>query len=630
MFFLCLGHSSIFASPADSEAYLDILVEQSRKKDLSQKRLWHLLLHYKKGFFGGVESQEDGPDFFNAAKGKTDPQAELAATLKQFFSSLGSLKKGEEHPQCNFPARYKWLKSQLSFDPQRLQEQSCPRFEGWRKGLIPERITLVFASYYMNNPASMFGHTLLRIDKKREGVDQKLLDYGVNYAATLDTDNALLYSIKGLLGFFKGTFTIFPYYTKVQKYSQFESRDLWEYALNFTEDQIDMFLRHLWELGGNYFDYYYFQENCSYHILSLLEVANPALRLTDSFWFHVIPSDTVKAVTRYEDLIAKKVYRPSLLSQMNHKRLQMNEQEAALFQALIVDRNLVKTEPYMKLNVDRKALVLDTFLDYAQYQSMGAKGDQKTALAGERDILLERSRLKFQRQDRIKQIEFSTLPEQGHGSDRLKLGSGRTDGQIFEEFSYRPAYHDLLAKDTGYGKDSQILFLDLTLRYYNDLHKSKLERLQLIDIISLTPYDQLFKKKSWIFSIGLDTIKDIECGLCNALKTHYGIGLTYKPSPFAPAVFYTLLDFEVEAARQLEDNFRAGGGGTLGFLVDVTDDWRLQVIGNYLTFPLGHVSDYAQLAINQRISVNQNLDLRAEFSRLKDKEEWLLSINYYF
>ena len=155
---------------------------------------------------GNYESQEDGPDFFNSPTGKNDPQAELVATLKNFFIPLENLKPEQEHPQCIFPARYKWLKAQLAFDPAQLPERHCDRIESWLNDLNPEKITLVFASYYMNNPSSMFGHTFLRIDKKREGPQQKLLDYGVNYAALPDTNNPLGYTVKGLFGGFKGIF----------------------------------------------------------------------------------------------------------------------------------------------------------------------------------------------------------------------------------------------------------------------------------------------------------------------------------------------------------------------------------------------------------------------------------------
>ena len=160
----------------------------------------------------------------------------MESALKEVRNGL--VKEGKEHPQCTFPARYKWLKRELGFDAGKMPEISCDRLDGWLMGLDAEKITMVFSSFYMNNPASMFGHTLLRVDSRKKGENQKLLNYGVNYAASVDTSNALIYALKGLFGFFKGEFSVFPYYIKVQDYSNLESRDLWEYELNLNADQM--------------------------------------------------------------------------------------------------------------------------------------------------------------------------------------------------------------------------------------------------------------------------------------------------------------------------------------------------------------------------------------------------------
>ena len=627
---ICCNSFVAFAADVEQDGYMNTLAQQAQVQNLAQKRYWHLLLHYKKTIFGTYESQEDGPDFFNSPLGKTDPQAELIATLRNVFRSPESLKPGEEHPQCNFPARYKWLKAQLSFDPARLPVVHCDRLESWMKGLDPEKITLVFAAYYMNNPASMFGHTFLRIDKKREGPQQKLLDYGVNYAAVTEQSNTLAYIVKGLFGGFKGIFSLSPYYVKVQEYNNFENRDLWEYELSFTEDQMNYLLLHLWELGGNYFDYYYFQENCSYQILLPLEIANPELHLSDQFLFQVIPADTVKVITRYTDLISKRVYRPSLLSQMNHKRLQMTTGQEKIFYRLVKDPSSLEKEDYLKLSVPEKALILDAYLDYAQYKNMEQERTAAVIDQTTRRILLERSNLDYRRSDPSDMTHFSSPPELGHGSARMRLGVGGNENELFEEISLRPAYHDLLAKDTGYGKNSQILFFDITARHYNESGKTKLDSLKLIDIISLTPYDSLFKKASWRLSIGLDTIRDLNCGYCNSFKVNYGIGLTYKPGYFSPVLFYSLINLELELSNHLDHDYRLGGGGMIGTLIDVTDDWRIQIAGDYLSFPLGHESHYYKVLVNQRYLLTQNMDIRVEWNILNSQKEGLLAVNYYF
>lgn len=615
-----------------SEIYLDALVEQALQKKLHEKRFWHLLVHYNSTFFGDYESEEDSAAFFNARGGKIDPKAELIATIQSFFKKLETLQDKEEHPQCNFPARYKWLKSEIPIDETKLPQANCRRLDGWMNELDPERVTLVFASFYINNPASMFGHTLLRIDKKREGGNGNLLDYGINYSVVQDSTNPLVYSFKGLFGLSPGIFSIFPYYTKVQEYSNWESRDIWEYELDFNPEQMEYLLLHLWELGGNYFDYYYFQENCAYHLLALLEIANPNLRLREQFTFSVIPTDTIKAVMNSEGLVSRVVYRPSLLNQMKNKILRMSEEQKSVFSLIIENFNFVQDEHFLNLTVPEKAMVLDAYLDYAQNKKMRANDKKKVIDKNMREAMVKRSRLKYRGKE-LQVTPFSEPPELSHGSSRFRLGVGLFGDEVFQQLSFRPAYHDLLAKDTGYSKGSQILFFDLNLRYYNDRKKVKVDSFKLVDIISLSPYDSVFKNKSWRLNFGIDTVKDLDCNLCNSFNINYGMGLTYQHSLNTPMLLYAFMDAEAEVSNELGKKYRIGGGATVGLLLPITDNWKFQAVADYRYFPLGFESSYGELAINQSYTIVKDFDVRIEFNSFNFSgwnEEWLFSVNYFF
>ncbi|MCB9710367.1 MAG: DUF4105 domain-containing protein [Nitrospiraceae bacterium] len=111
----------------------------------------------------------------------------------------------------------------------------------------------------------------------------------MNYAADVPPDAGIEFAYKGIMGGYKGFFSTIPYYMKVKEYRDIENRDIWEYRLNFSSEQNHRLLMHAWELGNAYFDYYFFRENCAYHILSLLEIANPHLHLTDQFPIATIP-----------------------------------------------------------------------------------------------------------------------------------------------------------------------------------------------------------------------------------------------------------------------------------------------------------------------------------------------------
>jgi hypothetical protein len=218
----------------------------------------------------------------------------------------------------------------------------------------------------------------------------------------------------------------------------------------------------------------------------------------------------------------------------------------------------------------------------------------------------------------------------GHGSAHVGLGYGGFKHVRFEQVSIRPAYHDLLAKDSGYSRDSQILFFDTTLRYYHDIEALRLESFKVLDIVSLTPFDPLFRKMSWKLSVGVETIKDLDCEFCTALNAAYGIGLSSSPSPIAPVLIYGLVDAQAQYTGRLDQNYRLGGGGTAGLLWDISPNWRVHLVGDYLNFPLGHDSAYHRVAVVQRYAVGRDLDFRLDLGRLNGKDDWLVAVNVYF
>jgi hypothetical protein len=159
-------------SGAPDPTYLPELLAAARARALARDRAWLRLGHWRHRLLGGWKGEADGPGFFLAPHGKTDPEAELEATLRGFFSDREAAPAGPplsdpslEHPQCRFPARFAWLAAALPIDLSRLPPRDCPRFEAFWKKVSARSVTLVFSSYYLNNPASAFGHTFLRLGR---------------------------------------------------------------------------------------------------------------------------------------------------------------------------------------------------------------------------------------------------------------------------------------------------------------------------------------------------------------------------------------------------------------------------------------------------------------------------------
>lgn len=622
----------VFLHAGEEADYPSELIRQSIEKKLSGKRYWHLLLHYRETLFGGDRSEAAEARFFLAPNGRNDPQAEVEATLRQFFSDrlVGT---SDQPAQCAFIARYRWLKAELGFDPERLPEQTCDRFNAWYATLNPQSITLIFPSAYMNNPSSMFGHTLLRIDQKDQ--QERILDYTVNYAATVTTENGALFAILGIFGGFNGNFSTIPYYLQVQKYSNLENRDIWEYQLSLTEAQIERMLLHAWELGNTYFTYYFFNKNCSFQLLPLLEVADPDLHLTDSFQYWAIPADTVRKIAAQPGLVKEIRYRPSRSTQVRQKRSLLTAEEADLISDLTRKIGHLGSDRFNRLAPERQALLLDIAYDYTHYQSAFSEADLQAVKKKQRLLLERRSRLKV-RSEEIAFVPDTLPPENGHETARVGTGFGWREGAPFEKVTIRPAYHDLLDDETGYLFGAQIELMNAEFRYDNHAERFDLYRISFANIVSLFPYDPLFKKPSWRVNAGIEPIPSGRCDLCRHFELNAGTGTAVETRLLHRELFYLFLQAEADYGRLYERDYRAGAGGTVGGLADLTRRWKAHLSATYLSFPLGERSHDFKIALQQRYAVSKNLGLRFDLTRQqlfdddRYEEEGAVTLHFYF
>jgi hypothetical protein len=587
-FVLLVPRGAIAAPPA----YGEELAARARELRLSGERKWLRLLHYR-----GGRSEADGAKFFLAPKGRTNPEAELQADLAAFFEPQPA---AGQHPQCRFPARYHWLKERLAFDPARLTERPCPDFEAWRGAIGADAVSVVFASAFLNNPASMYGHTFLRLHRK--GGDDALLDYTINFAATPTTSNALLYTLQGLNGSFKGEYSLLPFYMKTQEYGSLEMRDLWDYRLTFTPAQIDDLIRHGWEMGSTHFNYYFFTKNCSYQLLTLLEAADETLDVSSAFRWGVIPADTVRVLLDRPGLVEAPQYRPSFVSEIKARRARLSASELALATRL----GREATDDGFKALADRpkesQALILESANDYLRYRK-GFYLEQSTAtLTAIHALLRARGRLGLP--PAPTSIPRPRPLEAGHDTARAGLGFGVSKNHAFEELAWRPALHDLSSMDDGYIPDSQLEMAAARLRFDDQDRELYVERLDLVNIVSMSPWDSWVRKPSWKLSTGVDQAKELGCSgaSCMYYNLNVGAGLSALSHVWRRELYYALAETDFGFGPVLPQGWRAGAGGSAGVIVDLNSRWRMSAEATYI--------DYAQRsAPRQRLRLTNSLRL---------------------
>jgi hypothetical protein len=622
------------AAPSTGAAYAEELVREAERRKLAEDETWLRLGHYRRTLFGGFESEADGEPFFIAPEGKTHPDAELRETLRGF--ALVKPKDGLEHPLCRFPARRLWLERVLKLDPARLPHPACPRFEEFMTRLAPESLTVVFSSYYLNNPASAFGHTFLRVSRAhpgKSGESTELLDYGVDFSAVVDTGNAILYAFKGMAGLFPGTFHKVPLYYKVREYNDYESRDLWEYELNLDHDQVRFVTAHLWELGSTYFAYYYLSENCSYQILGALEVADPRLKLVSHAGWPVIPAETVKALLKNSGLVSRIHYRPSNRTRVRDRLGALDSDELDAVAKLVSDPHAPFAVPLTRA---RQVVVIDAAIELMGVKMARDLAKERPDMDAERleteQVLLER-RASYATPSEEPRFTppFRQMPHLGHGATRLGLGSGfdRAAG-LYHTAHFRLALHDLADPARGYPDGAEIDFLPVGLRYYLRSPRVTLEELSLIRVRSLSAWSRFDHSLSWMVDAGSKRLYDRRCNGCYVGFGQVGGGVTVEPF----GRFLTLFALaEAELATPVRhgywDFLRLAVGPWGGLRLRLGDQVAALVTGSWSYLPFQKPDRTWSLDGKLRAAYTRDLALGIE-GRIDETTRSVQGVSYFY
>ncbi|NMY76102.1 DUF4105 domain-containing protein [Pseudomonas sp. WS 5071] len=594
-------------------------IDNQRLQQLANDPFWISLGHYEARTLGGWRSYVSDDKFFIAPDGAQHPDAELRATVEALYSPLSL---GDKHPQCVYPARTRWLKAQLNLND--LPPAPCAEFTQWFKDVAPHSTVMIFPAAYLNSPSSMFGHTLLRIDQADvQSNKTALLSYAINFGAYIEgSDNSILYAWKGLAGGYPGLFALVPYQEKLSEYRSLENRDLWEYRLNLTPVETRRMVEHVWELKQIQFDYFFFDENCSYRLLELLQVARPGLQLTTQFPLTAIPTDTVKGV-KEAGLVESIEYRPSRERELLDRAKVLDPEEQQWVLQVSADQKQLQNPDFKALPKARQALIIDAAYRLERYRANGLERDT------------DRSQRSFELLRAINQnpapeldVEKPELPENGHESRTWQLGVGSRDDKAFAEYGLRMAYHDLNDNAPGFPLGAQIEILQLKLRQYEGNHW-QIQQLDLANIRSLTPRNDLLKPWSWQVGGGLERVLGKHGDETLVTHVNGGAGGTWQLAD-------DVLGFALGTVRVEHNNdFAAFVSPAAGFNTGLL--WRnpignlsLEAKGDYFTN--GEIR--RTLSLNQQWELSRNLGLRLtaqrEFSHLTSPvNEVMLEVKWY-
>jgi len=531
-------------------------MERAAQQKLDQDITWLRLMYADKQ----GQSEVSYAGYFLSPNGQVDLKQELQANIQALFQPAAP----NQSLRCRFPARSQWLMQQLHISEQQLPVVTCPELDDWIGQIKPYKATLIYATDFMGNPSSMFGHTLLRLDPQ----DQKqlnLVSYAVNYAATVTEGEGWSFAWNGLTGQYPGEYSLMPYYRKVKEYGDLESRDLWEYELSLTPDETRFLVQHIWEMKHVSFPYYFVSDNCAYRLLGLIDLVRPALNLKQQFKVAAIPVETIKAIER-QGLVKETIYRPALETQLlsqarqHGKSLAKVAHQVAFAEPIEMSRQM---EAYQDLD---KAKILEMAYDDLYLQFIGRKVEPVFAQPRLRQLLSMRSEIDLEKQRQQPQRP-KVDPTQAHDARHFLVNMGELQGEKFVELGHRQAYHDLIDPQGGFRTGTQLLFWDGSIQYRDD--ELKLEHFDVLSVNSYNPITPFKMPLSWGFNFGWKQEALEQNGQFSEQEQHgianlqVQMGYSYA-NPAREHLCYMQLQNHIQAGKALDQGWRVGMGPTIG------------------------------------------------------------------
>ncbi len=564
---------------------------------LSEHPIWQALLVINEDGHSDINSKA----FFLSDHGNADPLAELAATIKRFDTF-------DVESICKFRGRLAWLSRVYYNDVKRFSHIPCKQYDQWSEFGRAD-ISLVFASGYFKNPASYFGHILVKVgsDDLSYGLDQASINFG---ARIPPDENMLAYIFKGLFGQYVATYRSIDYFSSTTTYGEMDLRDMWEYRLKLSDSDRELMLGHIWEVLQEEYTYFFIDKNCVYRIAELFSVLGEHNFLeTAKPW--VTPQDYLQSMVDVtydgQKLVTGIHYRPSRQSNLYGKYNQTDHREKRQIHMIVDDIVRLESEEFDVLPLNSKYLVLDTLLDYYQYREAIGKPDNVSY-----QRVLE------------KRYELPIAPSVSRGTPDSKPHAGRKSSYTYMRISsidgqhgsnlftigMRPAYYDALDSGHGHVKNSTLIMGGVEVSSSNG--REFIEKMDLVKVESLRinstglPGD---RARSWSLTVGAEqsNASCIDC-LAFLLSADTGYSKSYLSGAFVVSGFIGIGLKDTRLRQQ--SAFASASAGVIANM-DFGISMRLKL--SYQDFYNDSEKDTEDKRFEFRKALTKNSDLRLQY-----------------
>ncbi|MEG9861804.1 MAG: DUF4105 domain-containing protein [Parvularculales bacterium] len=622
-FFLCLTARVAEAFP--QSVHFDRLNSEASEH-------WQTLNYYHQTSDDLYISEIVNSEFFLSPEGAHNPQAELEAFVQLLEQS--KYDKTARLRLCDFPARIRFVKKHL-VPHASFPQPSC---EEYLRKNRPDKITsisLVYASGYYDNPASYFGHALIRLNYDNLPINQTSLDSGINYGASLPNDVSMIaYVAKGLTGGFTGSYQRNNHFIHGHHYTNREIRDLWEYRLNLTPEEQRFVVEHSWEIRHAKFRYYFFNDNCAHRIARMINMATGNHHSDNSHGFWMMPMQVVRGTISRNNMasktfIAEEIYHPSLRKRFTDQYEYLPSDKQHQLINFLGSSQTVREEKINALNPELRLLALDYLdLQIARQTIKSKDKDKMHSLQTQRSFLLRS--LMTEPAEHVVRDAYDTRtpnsPLDSNAVSSLRLTVGMRDSESFARLGYRIANNDFLTAPNPGQEASTFIVADMETELSDD--SIEFHKFTLLDLknINTNPLPlSLTGEFSWSFKINYAARNNL-CTDCKRFNLEGGIGTATRLNQYM--MLYGLTGINLHN-RSNDNEEPFSSFSELGVVLYVNEYIRATLTSHYEYDPLEN-RDWKLFKANASYDIRKNNDIRFSVESDLHNTTALVSIGYYF
>ena len=408
---------------------------------------------------------------------------------------------------CKFPARYKLLADNELVPAKDFK--LCVDLQEFIDKAPVEKISVVFASESLTQPASIMGHIFLKLS----GYNNRKVksDHTVSFFTRMDDVDPLTLIVQSFLTGKKGFYSLAPFSDAIDYYVKGEGRTLWEYELKLNNEQTKFLSYYLYEMRNIELKYFFHSFNCSTLINRIIVTVYSEMKSTGHLW--ITPLDVIKELYK-NDLIAERQVYPSS-SWLILRLRQLN------------GKSLVSKAEYISdsSSLEEKALNFHYLKAYQDYLFEREKIDRQRF-----NDNMDALKTKFSDNKKYDEISMEDLdgPEKTIQDSQILLSSSHYGMRDQYDLYFLPISHQIHNDLSGYTFESEVKLFGLNLTYSkeNDL---KVSEVDIFKVAAYNHHDPLIGGLSGQFFLSYqDNSNNLNLVDKKRLEAFISLGKTYR------------------------------------------------------------------------------------------------------